>query len=93
MQLSFIHGDSHSLLFVQVFPALSPKSQMLCLVSLPYEVLSYIVSNIDFDDVFSLGLTCKALKFLLTEESICKSIVQVRLCGLSHRSKVGEIQS
>jgi hypothetical protein len=54
---------------------------MLCLVSLPYEVLAYIVSNIDFEDVFNLGVTCKALKFLLAEESICKSTVQVRPCA------------
>jgi len=51
---------------------------MFGLLSLPYEVLSNIVDNVDFDDVFNIGLTCKALKFLLTEDSICKSIVQVR---------------
>lgn len=51
---------------------------MIYLITLPYEVLAYIVSNIDLDDVLNLGLTCKALKFLLTEDSICKSIIQVR---------------
>jgi hypothetical protein len=50
---------------------------MFGLLSLPYEVLSNIVANINFDDVFNLGRTCKELQFLLTEESICKSIVQV----------------
>jgi hypothetical protein len=62
----------------QAKQALLHKSQMFGLISLPYEVLSYIVTSIDFDDVFNLALTCKALKFLLTEESICKSIIQVR---------------
>ena len=65
---------------------------MLCLVYLPYEVLSCIVSNIDFDDVFNLGITCKELNFLLTEESICKLIVQVRSYGCSNRFKMGEFQ-
>jgi hypothetical protein len=50
---------------------------MFGLVSLPYEVLSNIVGNINFDDVWSLGQTCKELSFLLREESICKLIVQV----------------
>jgi hypothetical protein len=47
------------------------------LTTLPYEVLSNIVSNVDFDDVVSLGRTCKAFEFLRIEESICKSVVQV----------------
>ena len=51
---------------------------MLCLLTLPYEVLSNIVSNVDFDDVFNLGLTCKELLYLLQEESICKQILQVK---------------
>jgi hypothetical protein len=50
---------------------------MFGLLSLPYEVLSNVVTNIDFDDVFNLGLSCQGLKFLLKEESICKKIVQV----------------
>lgn len=48
------------------------------LISLPYEVLSNIVSNVDFDDVFNLSRACKELQFLHTEESICKAVVQVR---------------
>lgn len=50
---------------------------MFGLISLPYEVLSNIVENINFDDVFNLGRSCKHFKYLLTEESICKAIVQV----------------
>ena len=48
------------------------------LTTLPYEVLANIVSNVDFDDIVSLGRTCKAFDFLRIEESICKSVVQVR---------------
>lgn len=51
---------------------------MLRLIQLPYEVLANIIDNIDFDDVLSVGSTCKALNYVLTEESICKVIVQVR---------------
>jgi hypothetical protein len=50
---------------------------MFGLISLPYEVLSNIIANIDFEDVFNLGQTCQALKFLITEESICMHIIQV----------------
>jgi hypothetical protein len=50
---------------------------MFGLIYLPYEVLANIVGHVDFDDVFSLGLTCKALNYLLTEESIAKILVQV----------------
>src|SRR6187402_1322318 len=67
------------------------KGLMLGLISLPYEVLSNIAENISFDDVFNLGRTCKAFQFLLTEESICKSFVQVS--HLRPRSHVSKIQS
>ncbi|KAH8687680.1 hypothetical protein BGZ60DRAFT_522329 [Tricladium varicosporioides] len=49
------------------------------LLSLPYEVLAYIVAGIDFDDVFNLALTCHAMKFLIVEESICKTIVRTKI--------------
>ena len=48
------------------------------LIALPYEVLSNIVSNIDFDDVVALARTCKFFQYLHTEESISKTVVQVR---------------
>lgn len=50
---------------------------MFGLIYLPYEVLANIVGHVDFDDVFSLGITCKALTFLLAEESIAKMLIQV----------------
>ena len=48
------------------------------LITLPYEVLANIVSNVDFDDIVNLGRVCKFFQYLHTEESISKSIVQVR---------------
>lgn len=50
---------------------------MCNLLSLPYELLAIIVVHIEFDDVYNLGRSCKSLRFLLTNESICKSIIQV----------------
>jgi hypothetical protein len=50
---------------------------MLGLISLPYEVLANIIGNVDFDDVFNLARTCQSFMFLITEESLCKKIVQV----------------
>jgi len=52
---------------------------MLNLLSLPYEVLSNIVGNLDFDDYYSLGLTCTQLQFLLFEDGICKLVVQRKI--------------
>ena len=51
---------------------------MKSLIALPYEVLSNIVSNVDFDDILSLGLSCKFFQYLHTEESISQTLVQVR---------------
>ncbi|KAN0112859.1 hypothetical protein V8E51_005810 [Hyaloscypha variabilis] len=52
---------------------------MIGLISLPYEVLSNVVDNISFDDAFNLGRTCKHYRYLLTEESISKTIVQTKV--------------
>ena len=50
---------------------------MTGLLSLPYEALSYIVGQLDFDDIYNLGQTCRGLKYLLYEERIAKFIVEV----------------
>ena len=57
---------------------------MFGLAALPYEVTANIVSRISFDDVFNLAATCRALLFLLREERICKSIVQVHALRLHY---------
>ncbi|KAH8808050.1 hypothetical protein F5884DRAFT_821520 [Xylogone sp. PMI_703] len=52
---------------------------MLGLLSLPYELLTYVVADISFDDVYNLGCTCRALQFLLKDESLCMSIAQSKI--------------
>ncbi|KAH8591883.1 hypothetical protein B0O99DRAFT_518761 [Bisporella sp. PMI_857] len=49
------------------------------LASLPYEVLSNIIKNVDLEDVFNLAITCKGLLFLVQEESICKLTIQSKI--------------
>ena len=48
---------------------------MCRLTSLPYEVVAKVADSLSFDDVFSLGRTCKQFLFLLTEDRICKSLL------------------
>ncbi|RAL64128.1 hypothetical protein DID88_003316 [Monilinia fructigena] len=74
--LRFLSID-HNLLIFSL--ASSRKYLMFDLISLPYEVLSNIIANIDFDDVFNLGISCQALKYLITEESVCRLIVQSKI--------------
>lgn len=50
---------------------------MLGLTTLPYEVIANVANNLQLDDIVNLGQSCKDLQFLLTEERICKSFVQV----------------
>ncbi|KAF2866024.1 hypothetical protein BDV95DRAFT_632103 [Massariosphaeria phaeospora] len=45
---------------------------------LPFDILFYIILHLDFDDLVSLAYTCKQLKTLLNENSICKKIIQTR---------------
>ncbi len=54
------------------------------LTSLPYEVLSYIIEYVRFEDVISLARTCKQLQFLEREDKICKKVLEVRaLLGMT----------
>lgn len=49
------------------------------LTSLPYEVLSYIIEYISFEDAINLARTSKQLQFLERENKICKKVLEVRL--------------
>ncbi len=71
---------------IQADQILFPRGLMFGLVTLPYEVLSNIADNLSFDDVFSLGRSCRDFQFLLTEERICKLFVQVRFPSHAHHS-------
>ncbi|CZR53305.1 uncharacterized protein PAC_03183 [Phialocephala subalpina] len=50
---------------------------MFSLTDLPYEVLSYVIDYLSLQDVYCLGQTSSAFRFVLEEERICKSILQV----------------
>ncbi|KAH7418782.1 hypothetical protein BKA64DRAFT_208162 [Cadophora sp. MPI-SDFR-AT-0126] len=52
---------------------------MCGLTNLPYEVLANVADSLTFDDVVNLGKTSKHFSFLLTEERICKSVVQTKI--------------
>lgn len=57
---------------------------MLGLATLPYEVLANVADNLCFDDIINFGRTSKDFQFLLTEERICKSFVQVSCNVMLH---------
>ncbi|KAF2452073.1 hypothetical protein P171DRAFT_18087 [Karstenula rhodostoma CBS 690.94] len=43
---------------------------------LPFDVLFYITSHLGFDDIVSLAHSCKQLRTLLQENSICKKAIE-----------------
>lgn len=49
----------------------------MALVKLPYELLSYVVQQLDLADVCSLSFTCKTFQFLLHEHNIAKLLLEV----------------
>jgi hypothetical protein len=49
----------------------------LTLESLPYDVLFGIVQYLDFDDFFNLSQQSKQMKSLLSEETICRKVLEV----------------
>lgn len=64
----------------------------MSLLKLPYEMVSYVLDELDLDDVWQLSLTCRHLRSQVTESNIAKRLLEVRLanwspylfvCGLS----------
>jgi hypothetical protein len=47
------------------------------LLTLSREVMQVVLKNLSLEDVFHLGLACKKLQYLLTDDKICKLILQV----------------
>lgn len=45
--------------------------------TLPYDVLFNIIATMSLEDVVHLGLTCKALTFLLKDPSVCNRLIDV----------------
>ena len=44
---------------------------------LPFDILYYIASNITLDDIIHLGQTCRQLRLLLDERTLCRRTVEV----------------
>jgi hypothetical protein len=47
------------------------------LLSLPRQVMQCVLRCLSLEDVFHLGITCKKLLYLLTDDIICQSVLQV----------------
>ena len=44
---------------------------------LPFDVLFCIASSLGFDDVVRLSLTCRQLRLLLNESTLCRRTIEV----------------
>lgn len=53
---------------------------------LPFEIVIYVVGNLGLSDVYNLSLTCRHFLFLVTDERLCKALLEVSYCtgGLQH---------
>jgi hypothetical protein len=45
---------------------------------LPFDILFHVSSILDFDDIIHLGYTCRQLKALLHENTLCRKAIEVR---------------
>ncbi|KAI5858188.1 hypothetical protein GGS23DRAFT_335854 [Durotheca rogersii] len=57
--------------------AIPPRSTS-GLQRLPYEIMAYIASYLDIDEIFDLSLCCYHFQYLMREESFCKAIVTAK---------------
>lgn len=48
----------------------------MSLLKLPYEMVSYVLDDLDLDDVWQLSLTCRHLWSLVTESNIAKRLLE-----------------
>lgn len=44
---------------------------------LPFDILFHISSILEFDDIIHLGHTCRQLKTLLHERTLCRKAIEV----------------
>lgn len=49
----------------------------MSLRDLPYEIISYVVRDLDLDDVLSLAMTSRRFAYLIHEPNICKRVLEV----------------
>lgn len=52
------------------------------LEELPFDVLFYVTSHLELDDIVSLAHTCRQLQTLLQENGVCKKAIEVRELAL-----------
>lgn len=49
----------------------------MSLVQLPYELVAFVVHDLDLADIRSLSYSCKKFRFLVEESKITKQLLQV----------------
>jgi hypothetical protein len=49
----------------------------MSLVGLPYELMAYVVQDLDLSAICSLSYTCKKFRFLVQEAKIAKRLLEV----------------
>ena len=49
----------------------------MSLARLPYELVAYVVQDLDLADICSLSYTCKKFQFLVQESKITKRLLEV----------------
>ncbi|KAI1188643.1 hypothetical protein F5B17DRAFT_394716 [Nemania serpens] len=48
---------------------------------LPYELVAYVVEDLDIEDAFNLSLCSKHFQFIIREDRFCKSVVMTKVPG------------
>lgn len=49
------------------------------LLKVPFDILFCIAAYLSLEDIVHLGATCKQLRVLLNERTVCRSVVQVSI--------------
>ncbi|KAF2654613.1 hypothetical protein K491DRAFT_679541 [Lophiostoma macrostomum CBS 122681] len=48
----------------------------ITLEKLPFDILFYVACSLDFDDIIHLGRTCRQLRLLLNENTLCRKVIE-----------------
>jgi hypothetical protein len=51
----------------------------ITLEKLPFDILFYVACSLDFDDIIHLSRTCRQLKLLLHENTLCRKVIEVSI--------------
>jgi hypothetical protein len=49
----------------------------MSLATLPYEIIGIIVQDLDLEDVFHISLSSKRFLYLIHEDRVCKTVLEV----------------